>query len=414
MAAEPTTPAAAQADRAAGSGSTSAPRPGSARPSTCSARVAAGPAAAPTSSSASTRSHGREYTAEQVGDLPVVPRRVRHPSRRRADRDGHRRGARPAPGRRARRRARAHQRPRLAAREALAGRRTAPRRRHRRDHHGEHPAPRIAQRRGRRHHRHHAGRDRPRRGRPRRRADRTRRHDPAGAAPADGARAHLPGGPDRHRAGQLLPGGQPHRAARAGAALGRRPGRGRTRPVPGRARHPRHLGRPRPDRRRADRRSRRGHAAPPRRPDRRAGRRPVTDRACTSSAPTAPSATSATEIEQQRLLAENLGGSLQLVVGDDIAATVLEFARSVNGTQIIVGASRHGRLAQLVRPSVANAIVRGSGDIDVYVVTHPRAARRRIPRLRTPAAACLVLVGRGPAAHRAGRADAAACATPSA
>jgi len=89
---------------------------------------------------------------------------------------------------------------------------------------------------------------------------------------------------------------------------------------------------------------------------------------------------SATEIERQRLLVENLGGSLQLIVGDDVAATVLEFARSVNGTQIIVGASRHGRLAQLFRPSVANAIVKGSGDIDVYMVTHPRAAGARPPR----------------------------------
>ncbi len=86
-------------------------------------------------------------------------------------------------------------------------------------------------------------------------------------------------------------------------------------------------------------------------------------------------ATSATEIERQRLLVENLGGTLQLIVGDDVAATVLDFARSVNGTQIIVGASRHGRLAQLFRPSVANAIVKGSGDIDVYMVTHQRAAR---------------------------------------
>src|SRR6476469_6978309 len=83
---------------------------------------------------------------------------------------------------------------------------------------------------------------------------------------------------------------------------------------------------------------------------------------------------SAPEIEKQRMLAENLGGSLQLVVGDDVAATVLEFARTVNGTQIVVGASRHGRFAQLVRPSTSNAIVRGSGDIDVYVVTHQKAA----------------------------------------
>ncbi len=97
---------------------------------------------------------------------------------------------------------------------------------------------------------------------------------------------------------------------------------------------------------------------------------------------TAPA--SATEIERQRLLVENLGGSLQLIVGDDIAATVLEFARSVNGTQIIVGASRHGRFAQLVRPSVANAIVKGSGDIDVYMVTHPRAARAPAPHGQEP------------------------------
>ena len=93
--------------------------------------------------------------------------------------------------------------------------------------------------------------------------------------------------------------------------------------------------------------------------------------------------TSATEIERQRLLAENLGGSLQLVVGDDVPATVLEFARSVNGTQIIVGAPRHGRLAQLFRPSTAHAIVAGSGDIDVHVVTHPRAARARSARAQT-------------------------------
>jgi len=93
---------------------------------------------------------------------------------------------------------------------------------------------------------------------------------------------------------------------------------------------------------------------------------------------------SAADIEKQRVLVEHLGGSLQLVVGDDIAATVLEFARAVNGTQIVVGASRHGRFTQLVRPSTSNAIVRGSGDIDVYVVTHQRAAATKSwsPRAR--------------------------------
>ena len=85
----------------------------------------------------------------------------------------------------------------------------------------------------------------------------------------------------------------------------------------------------------------------------------------------------AAEIERQRLLAESLGGSFHLVVGDDIANAVLDFARGVNCTQIVVGTSRHGRLTQLVRPSTSMAIVRGSGDVDVHVVTHSSAPHRR-------------------------------------
>ena len=77
-----------------------------------------------------------------------------------------------------------------------------------------------------------------------RRAGRAGRHDPGGAAPADGARQHLPAGQDRRRAGQLLPGRQPHRAARAGPAVAGRQGRRPARPVPGRPRHRPPPGRP--------------------------------------------------------------------------------------------------------------------------------------------------------------------------
>lgn len=87
--------------------------------------------------------------------------------------------------------------------------------------------------------------------------------------------------------------------------------------------------------------------------------------------------TASAEIESQRLLVESLGGSFQLIVGDDIAAAVLDFARGINGTQIVVGTSRHGRIIQLVRPSTSMAIVRDSGDIDVHVVTHQHVSRRR-------------------------------------
>jgi two-component system, OmpR family, sensor histidine kinase KdpD len=76
-----------------------------------------------------------------------------------------------------------------------------------------------------------------------------------------------------------------------------------------------------------------------------------------------------------RQLTEDLGGTFHTVVGDDIPAAVLDFARSVNGTQVVVGTSRRGRLSQALRPSTADLIVRDSRDIDVHVVTHDQASR---------------------------------------
>ena len=70
-----------------------------------------------------------------------------------------------------------------------------------------------------------------------------------------------------------------------------------------------------------------------------------------------------------RQLTEDLGGTFHTVVGDDVATAVLDFARSVNGTQVVVGTSRRGRLSTALRPSTADLIVRDSGDIDVHVVT---------------------------------------------
>ena len=81
------------------------------------------------------------------------------------------------------------------------------------------------------------------------------------------------------------------------------------------------------------------------------------------------------EIARLRQLTEDLSGSFHTVVGDDVATAVLEFARSVNGTQVVVGASRRGRFSTALRPSTADEIVRESGEIDVHVVSHERAAR---------------------------------------
>ena len=78
---------------------------------------------------------------------------------------------------------------------------------------------------------------------------------------------------------------------------------------------------------------------------------------------------------RQRTLTEELGGTFHTVVGDDVPRALLEFARSVNGTRIVVGESRRGRLSTALRPSSADLVIRESGDIDVQVVTHERASR---------------------------------------
>ncbi|WP_338074778.1 sensor histidine kinase [Kineococcus vitellinus] len=77
----------------------------------------------------------------------------------------------------------------------------------------------------------------------------------------------------------------------------------------------------------------------------------------------------------QRELVESLGGTYHQVVGEDVAAAVLDFARGVNASQVVVGASRHRRLSSLFRRGVGDAVVRGSGSIDVLVVTHEQQPR---------------------------------------
>ncbi len=85
----------------------------------------------------------------------------------------------------------------------------------------------------------------------------------------------------------------------------------------------------------------------------------------------------------QRALVESLGGTYHQVVGDDVPRTLVEFARSVNASQLVIGVSRRGRLAAaLSGPGIGATVVRESGDIDVHMVTHASAGGRfALPRL---------------------------------
>src|SRR5215472_10247592 len=82
-------------------------------------------------------------------------------------------------------------------------------------------------------------------------------------------------------------------------------------------------------------------------------------------------------LARQRTLVENLGGTYHQVVGNDIASALLDFARGVNASQLVLGASRRGRLAQLFSPGVGVTTTAGSGSIDVHLVTHEQVRRGR-------------------------------------
>ncbi|MEW1719167.1 sensor histidine kinase KdpD [Streptomyces sp. NPDC093109] len=89
-------------------------------------------------------------------------------------------------------------------------------------------------------------------------------------------------------------------------------------------------------------------------------------------------AASPKEIAVQRKLVEDLGGTFHHVIGDDIPAALLEFARGVNATQIVLGSSRRKTWQYIFGPGVGVTVARESGpDLDVHIVTHEEAAKGR-------------------------------------
>ncbi|MEU6382412.1 sensor histidine kinase KdpD [Streptomyces bauhiniae] len=89
-------------------------------------------------------------------------------------------------------------------------------------------------------------------------------------------------------------------------------------------------------------------------------------------------ASSPKELALQRTLVEDLGGTFHHVVGDDIPAALLAFARGVNATQIVLGSSRRKAWQYVFGPGVGATVARESGpDLDVHIVTHEEVAKGR-------------------------------------
>lgn len=76
-----------------------------------------------------------------------------------------------------------------------------------------------------------------------------------------------------------------------------------------------------------------------------------------------------------RELASSLDASMHTVVGDEVPTALLEFAREMNATQLVIGTSRRSRWARLFEEGIGPRIVELSGKIDVHLVTHEESKR---------------------------------------
>jgi two-component system sensor histidine kinase KdpD len=89
-----------------------------------------------------------------------------------------------------------------------------------------------------------------------------------------------------------------------------------------------------------------------------------------------------TALASQRRLVESLGGTYHSVVGDSVPEALLDFARSVDATQIVLGATRRRWFAAIFGPGTNEVVTRLSGAIDTHIVSHDYAASGRgLPRL---------------------------------
>jgi len=82
-------------------------------------------------------------------------------------------------------------------------------------------------------------------------------------------------------------------------------------------------------------------------------------------------------LARQRLLVESLGGTYHQVLGENVAESLLAFARAENATQLVLGDSRRPVWTRLLGQGTAAAVIRESGDIDTHIVTHQHVGRGR-------------------------------------
>jgi two-component system sensor histidine kinase KdpD len=93
------------------------------------------------------------------------------------------------------------------------------------------------------------------------------------------------------------------------------------------------------------------------------------------------------QLERNLALAEQLGAEVVTLAGDHPTRELLAFARGRNVTKLIIGKPQRRRLRDRLGPSLVDELLRGSGDIDVYVTAgDPDDSAQTVSETREPPA----------------------------
>ena len=86
-------------------------------------------------------------------------------------------------------------------------------------------------------------------------------------------------------------------------------------------------------------------------------------------------------LESHLRMAESLGGTVARLDGGRVSEALLSYARKNNVTRIVLGKPTHSRVRDRLRGSLLNEVVRGSGDIEVHVISGTSEKPSQPPRM---------------------------------
>lgn len=92
---------------------------------------------------------------------------------------------------------------------------------------------------------------------------------------------------------------------------------------------------------------------------------------CTAARPI--NGTAVLQLEGHLRVAETLGATVTRLSGPSVSEALLDYARKCNVTRLIIGKPTHPRLLDRVRGSLLDEVVRGSGEIDIHVISGDQA-----------------------------------------